>query len=275
MESDPLLLTWRAARRAHGAAVALAVGIGAPLCALALLCLRDLVAVLPRDEAPDLAFLRLAVPLQGRELVLAPGLPMRAAGLELAAFLCIAACALILAGLGWWVARLCFKAQARAADTVREGVLRAILDAPAGARDEARSLARLVGEVLARADRLLAAGIVLPAMTLAALILALGFAALAAPRLIPAALVGLGAVGLAYGLVLERARDRQELRLRTSVRAEENLNDLVRRLPAVRNHGAAALERRRIAARVVAMRGTVARAEARLAYARRRHSPWR
>jgi len=268
MESDPLLLTWRAARRLHGAAAALAVGIGAPLCALAILCLRDLVAVLPRDEAPVLAFLRLAVPLQGGELVLAPGLPMRAAGLELAAFLCIAACALILAGLGWWVARLCFKAQTRAADAVRESVLRAILDAPAGGRDDARSLARLVGEVLARADRLLAAGIVLPAMTLAALILALGFAALAAPRLIPAALVGLGAVGLAYGLVLERARDRQDLRLRTSARAEENLNDLVRRLPAVRNHGAAGLERRRIAARVVAMRGTVARAEARLAYAR-------
>ena len=268
MESDPLVLTWRAARRLHAAAAALAVGIGVPLCALALLCLRDLVALLPRDQAGTLPFLRLAVPLEGRELVLAPGLPLRPAGLEFAAFLCIAACALILAALGWWVARLCFKAQNRAADAVRDSVLRAILDAPAGARDEARSLARLVGDMLARADRLLAAGIVLPAMTLAALILALGFAALAAPRLVPAALAGLASVGLAYGLVLERARDRQDLRLRTGARAEESLNDLVRRLPAVRNHGAAALERTRIAARVSAMRGTVARAEARLAYAR-------
>ncbi|MHB2207422.1 ABC transporter ATP-binding protein [Methylobacterium sp. CM6257] len=268
MESDPLVLTWRAARRLHATAAALAVGIGAPLCALALLCLRDLVAVLPRDEAPVLPFLRLAMALPGRDLVLASGFPMRPADLELAAFLCIAACAVILAAVGWSVARLCFKAQNRASDAVREGVLQAILDAPAGARDEARSLARIVGEVLARADRLLAAGIVLPAMTLAALILALGFAALAAPRLVPAAVVGLAAVGLAYGLVLERARDRQELRLRSSARAEENLNDLVRRLPAVRNHGAAALERTRIAARVAAMRTNVARAEARLAYAR-------
>ncbi len=268
MESDPLVLTWRAARRLHAAAAALAVGIGVPLCALALLCLRDLVALLPRDGAAALPFLRLAVPLQGRELVLAPGLRLHPAGLEFAAFLCIAACAVILAALGWGVGRLCFKAQNRAADAVRNSVLRAILDAPAGARDEARSLARLVGDMLARADRLLAAGIVLPAMTLAALILALGFAALAAPRLVPAAMAGLAAVGLAYGLVLERARDRQELRLRTGARAEENLNDLVRRLPAVRNHGAAALERTRIAARVSAMRGTVARAEARLAYAR-------
>jgi ABC-type multidrug transport system fused ATPase/permease subunit len=268
MDSDPIVLTWRAARRLHASAAALAVGIGAPLCALALLCLRDLVAVLPHDEAPTLRFLRLALSLPGREIVLAPGFPMRPVDLELAAFLCIAVCALALAGIGWVVARLCFKAQNRAADAVRENVLRAILDAPAGARDEARSLARLVGEVLGRGDRLLAAGIVVPAMTLAALLLALGFAGLAAPRLIPTAAIGLAAIGLAYGLVLERARDRQDLRLRTSTRAETNLNDLVRRLPAVRVHGAAALERTRIAARVAAMRTNVARAEARLAYAR-------
>jgi ABC-type multidrug transport system fused ATPase/permease subunit len=268
MESDPLVLTWRTARRLHAAATALALGIGVPLCALALLCLRDLVAILPRDEAPVLPFLRVALALPGRDLVLAPGFPLRPAELELAAFLCIAGCAVALAALGWAVARLCFKAQNRAADTVRDGVLRAILDAPAGTRDEARGLARNLGEVLARADRLLAAGIVLPAMTLAAVLLALAFAGLAAPRLIPAAALGLGAIGLAYGLVLERARDRHDLRLRSSARSEANLNDLVRRLPAVRSHGAATLERRRIAARVSAMRSNVARAEARLAYAR-------
>jgi hypothetical protein len=202
MESDPLVLTWRTARRLHAAATALALGIGVPLCALALLCLRDLVAILPRDEAPVLPFLRVALALPGRDLVLAPGFPLRPAELELAAFLCIAGCAVALAALGWAVARLCFKAQNRAADTVRDGVLRAILDAPAGTRDEARGLARNLGEVLARADRLLAAGIVLPAMTLAAVLLALAFAGLAAPRLIPAAALGLGAIGLAYGLVL-------------------------------------------------------------------------
>ena len=54
MDSDPIVLTWRAARRLHASAAALAVGIGAPLCALALLCLRDLVAVLPHDEAAEL-----------------------------------------------------------------------------------------------------------------------------------------------------------------------------------------------------------------------------
>ncbi|MBL7405813.1 ABC transporter ATP-binding protein, partial [Escherichia coli] len=95
-------------------AAALAVGIGAPLCALALLCLRDLIAVLPRDEAPVLPFLRVAAQLPGGELVLVPGMPMRPAELELTAFLCIAVCALALAGVGWFVARLCFKAQNKA-----------------------------------------------------------------------------------------------------------------------------------------------------------------
>ena len=128
MESDPLLLTWRAARPQHTVAAALAVGIGAPLCALALLCLRDLIAVLPRDEAPVLPFLRVAVQLPGGELVLVPGMPMRPAELELTAFLCIAVCALALAGVGWFVASLCFKAQNKAGDAVREGVLQAILN---------------------------------------------------------------------------------------------------------------------------------------------------
>ena len=268
MESDPLVLTWRAGRRLHASAAFLAVGLGAPLSVLVLLCLRDLIAVLPHDEAPALPFLRIAVALPSGEVVFARGVTLRAVDLELAAFLGIAACALALAGIGWSVARLCFKAQNRAADAVRENVIRAILDAPAGARDETRGLARLVGEVLARADRLLAVGVVMPAMALAAVVLALAFAGFAAPRLVPAAAVGLAAVGLTYALVLERARVRQDLRLKTSARAEASLNDLVRRMPAVRSHGASAQERARITSRVVANRANVARGEADLAYAR-------
>ncbi|MDP4024713.1 ABC transporter ATP-binding protein [Methylobacterium sp. NEAU 140] len=268
MESDPVLLTWRAARRLHAAAVALAVGLGGPLCAVTLLCLRDLLAVLPRDEAPSLPFLRLALDLRGGERVLAPGFALPPAELELAAFLGISLCALALAGLGWGVAALCFRAQNRAGDAVREGVIRAILDAPPGVRDEARGLARLVGEVLGRGDRLLAAGIVVPAMAAAAVLLALAFAGLAAPRLVPAAAVGLAAAGLAFALILQRARARQEMRTRTGTRVEAGLAELVRRMPAVRGHGAAALERARITARVSANRAKVARAEARLAYAR-------
>jgi len=268
METDPLVLTWRKARRLHATATALALGVGAPLCALALLCLRDLIAVMPRDEAASVPFLRLSVALPEGERVLVPGWPLSPVDLELAGFLGLAACAVALAGLGWLVAALCFRAQNQAADSVREQVIGAILVAPSGGRDEVRSLARQVGEVLGRVERLLSAGIVVPAMTLVAVLLALAFAGLAAPRLVPAAAVGLAATGLADILILRRSRARQDLRARMGARIEAGLADLVRRLPAVRNHGAASLEVARIKAKVAAGRTKIARAEARLAYAR-------
>ncbi|MGV7032606.1 ABC transporter ATP-binding protein [Methylobacterium symbioticum] len=270
MESDPILLTWRAARRQHILALGLALGLGIPLCALALLCLRDLVATLPRDEATALPFLRLVVPLQDPrpDLVLAPGWVLRPAALELAAFLCLAASALALAGLGWVVARLCVTAQNRAMSALRETVIDAILGSPAGARDEARSLADLMGRAVSKLDGPLGVGIVLPALAAAGTLLALAFAALAAPRLVPIAALGLFAVGLAEALILDRMTKRRELRGNAGEAAGRTLADLVRRMPAVRAHGSTALERARIAATSSAKRNALARAEARLAYAR-------
>ncbi|MEE7475220.1 multidrug ABC transporter ATP-binding protein, partial [Methylobacterium hispanicum] len=164
MESDPIHLSWRAARRQHAAALALGLGAGAPLCALALLCLRDLLATMLRDEAAVLPFLRVVVPLQDPrpDLVLAPGWLLTPPQLELAAFLSLAGTALALAGIGWIVARLCFSAQARATGRLRGAVTEAILEAPAGAREEARGLADLSGRTLAQLDGLLAVGLVLP-----------------------------------------------------------------------------------------------------------------
>jgi len=268
MDTDPLRITWRNARRLHAAATALAVGLGAPLCTLALLCMRDLIGVMPRDEAPSVPFLRVTVAMPQGEWVLAKGWPMRPADLELAGFLGIAGCALALAAVGWLVAVLCFRAQNRAADAVRDRAIRAVIASPATARDDLRGIARLLGEVLSRTERLLAAGIVVPAMTLVAVTLALAFAAIAAPRLVPAAAVGLAAAALADALMLRRGRERQDLRIRTAARVEAGLGDLVRRLPAVRNHGAGALEMARITSRVAVNRAKIARAEARLAYAR-------
>lgn len=268
MEPDPIVLAWRAARGRHVAAVALALGLGGPLCVLALLCLRDLVHALGHDEAPALAFLRLAIPRLADDLVLFAGWSLAPIDLERVAFLGLATCALALAGLGWFVAALCFSAQGRAINGMREAATAAILDAPPGAREEARGLAGLMGQVLGRIDGFLAIGILVPAMAVGAILVALGFAALAAPRLVPATAVGLFAAALARELILRRSAARSALRLRSGALAERTLGDLVRRLPAVRIHGSGMLERARISEKAAATRAALARAEAKLAYAR-------
>ncbi|WP_336486627.1 ABC transporter ATP-binding protein [Methylobacterium nigriterrae] len=270
MERDPMLFAWRSAPGRHAAAIALALGIGGPLCFLALLCLRDLVAVLARSEAAALPFLRIVLPLPGEraDLVVASGWSLAPLTLELAGFLALAGIAVGLAGLGWAVASLCFSAQARAAAALREIASGAILRAPPGARDEVRGLAHLVGDALSRIDGLLSLGLLVPAMALGATLLALLMAALAAPRLVPAATVGLLAAGLGRALILRRSRDRTALRRRESANAERILVDLVRRMPAVRVHGAVAHERARLRGKALASRGAFARAEKRLAYAR-------
>ncbi|MEA1832505.1 ABC transporter ATP-binding protein [Methylobacterium durans] len=268
MERDPILYAWRAAPRRHAAAVALALGLGGPLAALALLCLRDLADTLGRDTAAILPYLRLSIPTLSGEVLLAEGWSLTPVALELAAFLTLAGTALALAALGWVVARLCFSAEARAAWHLRRSATDAILHAPVGARDEARNLAHLVGDLLGRIDGLLAVGILVPALTLGAILMAGLAALLAAPRLLPVAVVGLLASGLAGALILRSGRARAALRRNVSELAERALVDLVRRLPAVRRHGAAAQERARLRAKAVASRGALGRAEARLAYAR-------
>ena len=268
MEPDPIVLAWRAARRHHIAAVALACGLGGPLCVLALLCLRDLVHTLGHDETTALRFLHVAIARAGGDLVLTPGWRLAPIDLDRAAFVGLAVCALALAGLGWFVAALSFSAQGRAVNRLREAATAAILDAPPGAREEARALSGLVGQALARIDGLLAVGILVPAMAFGAVLLALAFAALAAPRLVPATAFGLFAAALARALILRRSAARSALRLRASALAERTLGDLVRRMPAVRIHGSATLERARIAERAEATRAALARAEAKLAYAR-------
>lgn len=268
MEPDPILLAWRAARGRHVAVVALALAVGGPLCTLALLCLRDLVHALGRDQAGALPFLRLAIPEAAGDRVLVPGWSLQPADLELSAFLGLALAAPALAGLGWFVAGRCFAAQGQAVDAMREAATSAILDAPPGAREEARGLAGLIGQALTRIDGLLAIGILVPAMALGAILLALAFSALAAPRLVPAAAVGLLAAGLARVLILRRSAARSEVRLHSGALAERTLGDLVRRMPAVRIHGSADLEHARIAEKAAATRAALARSEARLAYAR-------
>ncbi|MDB5647556.1 MAG: transporter family er 28, partial [Methylobacterium sp.] len=184
MDRDPIAFTWRTARGEHAAAVGLALGLGGPLALLALLCLRDLVGVQVHDTEPVGQFLRVAATLPwraaGGPFVAFAGWTLPPAELVRAALLGLAAAAVASAGLGWAVARLCFRAQARTVAALQGRVTEAILRAPPSARDEARALAQTLGEVLARLDTLFGLAILVPALAIGSAILALALAGMAA-----------------------------------------------------------------------------------------------
>lgn len=268
MERDPILFSWRSAPRQHAAAAGLAIGLGTPLVVFSLLCLRDLVDLLiPGRDGPP-RFLALMLPLPeapARLLPIAPGIPLSAEGLSLAALLGLAGSAIAVAGVGWIVARLCFSAQTRAAARLRVAATDAILRAPPGAREELRALP---GHVARALSGLPAAGILVPALTVVAILVALLLSALAAPRLVPATAFGLLAVGMTRMLLLRRAAARAVLRDRETQASEEALGELIQRMAAVRAHGAATFERKRLGLRARAARAALGRAEGALAYAR-------
>jgi len=273
MDREPIVFTWRSAPIEHGLALALTLGLGGPLALLALLCLRDLVGVLA--AAPDHAdaFLRVAASLPWRPaasepFVLLEGWPHPADERVRLAFLVLSGTALAAAALAWGVARLCFLAQSRTVERLNARVTEAILRAPPAARDEARALTVNLGDLLARIDTLFGLGLLVPALALGTSLLALGLAWLAAPRLVPTVALGIGAAGLARALIQRRMHERTALRLRSGALVERALADLIRRMPAVRAHGAATFERTRLAAKGAAARTALARSEAALAYAR-------
>ncbi|SFG30715.1 ABC transporter ATP-binding protein/permease [Methylobacterium gossipiicola] len=273
MDREPIVFTWRSAPTEHGLALALTLGLGGPLALLALLCLRDLVGVLA--AAPDHAdaFLRVAAALPWRPagsepFVLLEGWAYPAAERARLAFLLLSGTAVAAAALAWGVARLCFLAQSRTVERLNAHVTDTILRAPPAARDDARALSQGVGDLLARIDTLFGLGLVVPALALGSTLLALGLAWLAAPRLVPTVAVGIAAAGLARALIQGRMQARSALRLRSGATFERALTDLIRRMPAVRAHGAASFERTRLAAKGEAARAALARAEAALAYAR-------
>ncbi|ACA16794.1 ABC-type multidrug transport system ATPase and permease components-like protein [Methylobacterium sp. 4-46] len=274
MERDPIAFAWRSAPRQHAVAVAVALGAGLPVVALGLALVRDLVDELLVAADPGhgpLLLLRIVLPLPerlGGPLTLLPGWPMSQEAMTLRAVGGLALVGILLAGLGWITARLCFSGQGAAVERLRRGAAEAILRSGPAGRDEARALAGQVGEGLRAVDALLAVGLLVPALTGGAVLLALGVAAAAAPRLVPAVAVSVVAAALARALLIIRANRQIEKRRDESLALERALTDLVRRLPAVRAHGTAAFERARLGHAALAARRGLARAEASLARAR-------
>ena len=273
MDREPIVFTWRSAPAEHALAIALTLGLGGPLALIALLCLRDLVGVLVAAPEHADAFLRVAALLPWRPagegpVVLFAGWPLAPAERVRLALALLSGAALASAALGWGVARLCFLAQSRTVERLNARVTEAILGSPPAARDDARALAQGLGDLLARIDTLFGLGLLVPAMAMGTALLALGLAWLAAPRLVPTVAVGLLAAGLARALIQRRMLARTTLRLRSGATVEGVLTDLIRRMPAVRAHGAAAFERARLAAKGQAVRTRLERSESALAYAR-------
>ncbi|MEH3145109.1 MAG: ABC transporter ATP-binding protein [Methylobacterium frigidaeris] len=274
MDRDPVAFAWRTAPRQHAAAIATAVGFGGPLVGLGLMLLRDLIDDLLGGRAPaervDFLHLHLPLPdrLGGGVLTLVPGWPLADGALAAWALGGLAAIALMLAGVGWVVGRLCFAAQGRAVRRLRERATAAILGSGPAGRDEARALAARVGEGLRSVDGLLAVGILVPALAVGAGLLAAAVAAVVAPRLVAAVAVGLVAITLARMLLLARGRRRAGLRGQEAEAIALALGDLVRRLPAVRAHGTAPFETARLGHAATAARRALARAEIGLARAR-------
>ena len=187
MERKSILFAWRSARPQHAAALLLALGAGGPLALVTLLCLRDLISVLVEQRTGLVWFLRIAMAWPGRPepVVLAAGWPLSTSDLTVAALVGLAIAAVTAAGLGWAVARLCFRAQTRTLYRLNRSITDAILNAPSGARDEVRSLTQLLGQFLAGMDMVFGLAIVAPAMAGGAVLLSLLLSCLAAPRLLP------------------------------------------------------------------------------------------
>jgi ABC-type multidrug transport system fused ATPase/permease subunit len=274
MERDPIVFAWRSAPRQHAAAIAAALVLGGPLVGLGLALVRDLVDELLAVADPGRASLRLlhiALPLPerlGGTATLLPGWHVSEEGMTLWAVGGLAVVALLLAGLGFAVARLCFAAQGRAVERLRQVAAEAILRSGPAGREEARAMATQVGEGLRAVDGLFAAGLLVPALAGGAVMLALLVAAAAAPRLVPAVAVSIVAAALARALLIARVNRQTDQRRQESAAIEKALGDLVRRLPAVRAHGTAAFERARLGHAAAAAGRRLAAAEAALARAR-------
>ena len=269
MERDPIRFVRRKAAWPHVGAIAL--GLAAlPLLWIALDLVRVLVdEVLARPGQGGTVVLgRIALPPIERAdwpgLVLVEGLSLARGDLAYAAPGGLLAVGLLLAGIGLGVARLRAAIGARAVASLRRTIVDAVLTSRPAARDEARDLADLAGEGLARESGFLGGALLVPALGGAAIALCLLYGLVADWHLAGAMALALAAVALAAPARVAAARRAGETRLDEGAATRRALIDLARRLPAIRAHGTAAFERGRLVGELRARRHPVTRAEAAL-----------
>jgi ABC-type multidrug transport system fused ATPase/permease subunit len=256
MERDPARLAWTTTPGRHLAAGVLLLVSGL-LLVLELEFVRQLADGIGRASGDDtVRFLRLTLPLPApvgvSPLMLFPGIALRASdavAAALAGALAVPIVIALLLALESWVES---SVGAAALRRLRILTVKALLAAPPGTRDEVAEAALLAGEPLGRDSSVLGAAALGPARAGGTMVLLAAFVAATGWRL------GLALVAM---LILVAALSARRLALRTETMrsrrrdgasVEQSLGDLLRRMPALRAHGTADFERRRLEREIAA-----------------------
>ena len=253
MERDPLGFVWRTAPALHLAAFALLVfAFGLAWVALDLLRIAlDIgVAGTAFESAPFASFLRLQIDLPDRvadqPLVLFRGVSLERTPFILATAATLAGLAILGALLTLALRRTEAAIEGRVTARLRRDMLRGILNARPSAREEARQAAALASEGLSRNAGRIGAAVITPVMAGGGIALALLYALRNDWRLALALAVLFAVTTFVWPSKLEAEEGAAATRRSEGSALRRALDDLVRRLPAIRAHGTAAQERARI-----------------------------
>jgi ABC-type transport system involved in cytochrome bd biosynthesis fused ATPase/permease subunit len=253
MERDPLGFVWRTAPALHLCAFAV-LALAFPLAWIALDLLRvalDLgVAGTTFEHSPYGAFLRLQIDLPDR-IADEPLVLFRGVNLERMHFIVATATTLVALALAGTLLTLALRGieaaiGARVAGRLRRDILGGILDARPTARDEPRQATVLASEGLARDAGRLGAAVITPVMAGGGIALALLYAIRVDWRIALTLAVLFAAAAFVWPAGLDAEEGVAKARRNEAAFLRRSLEDLVRRLPAMRAHGTGPQERSRI-----------------------------
>jgi ABC-type multidrug transport system fused ATPase/permease subunit len=254
MERDPLGLVWRTTPALHLWALGLllaAVPLGWFALDLLRIAVDDAINGNAFRDAPTAPFLRLALPVPQAEsegpLLIAPGFTLTRAGFGWASAASSVALAVVAALLALLAHRIRSRIAERVGARLRMALVEGLLNARPAAAEEARQAASLAAEPLTRIHDSLGAAILTPLSVLVGVSLGLLYTVAIDWRLTLATAVALVALVLAWPRRVHALDRERAVRRREGTKLQRALDDLVRRLPALRAHGAAGFERERLA----------------------------
>ncbi|MFL5196767.1 MAG: ABC transporter ATP-binding protein [Microvirga sp.] len=253
MERDPLGFVWRTAPALHLAAFALLVfAFGLAWVALDLLRIALDIGIggTAFESAPFASFLRLQIDLPDRvadqPLVLFQGVSLERTPFIFATAAMLAALAILGALLTLALRRTEAAIEGRVTARLRRDIIRGILNARPSAREDARQAAALASEGLSQNAGRIGAAVITPVMAGGGIALALLYALRTDWRLALALAVLFAVTAFVWPSKLEAEEGAETTRRTEGSALRRALDDLVRRLPAIRAHGTGAQERARI-----------------------------